>query len=95
MITLTEGNGTLHAWFTRRREPLDFLDGIRVRTSPKRPDDSIEYGTVVGDPYAEGAEWRVRVLWDWDPSGFHRDHTGGLHSYDLRSLLPVPEATCS
>lgn len=78
-----EDNGTLEAWETRHRNPNQFREGTRVRTSPKRAEDPIEYGTTLDDPTNEGGNWTVHVTWD----GAWRSSL--LPGTDLRSLIPL------
>ena len=78
-----EDDGTLDAWLRRHRDPLQFSEGVRVRTSPKRISDPVRYGTIRSEPVRDGTDWKVNVTWDGP------DRTNYSFGTDLRSLYPL------
>lgn len=99
-----EDDGSLEAWTARIRDPKAFSKGVRVRTSPKRLEDPIEYGVCVEDAFRD-EDWKVQVRWDnpikntagsdhnpW--TSFNYGFSGGAmmlnrQGTDLRSLYPL------
>jgi hypothetical protein len=87
-----EGDGSLDAWLVRARDPRQFVRDVRVRTSPKRPEDPIDYGTCTTDARRRGDEWVVRVRWDNEIRNIGMVVGGYGSRYpevDLRSIVPL------
>lgn len=80
-----EDDGTLETWINRHRDRHQFSKGVRVRTSPKRWSDPVNYGTVRADPTNHDGDWTVVVDWD----DHYRNTIVGQYGTDLRSLIPL------
>lgn len=80
-----EDDGSVTAWTNRPRDRHQFSKGVRVRTSPKRWSDPINYGTVREDPVNDSGDWTVLVDWD----DYYRNAVAGQWGTDLRSLCPL------
>lgn len=77
-----EDDGSMDAWYRRARNPHEFSKGTRVRTSPKRLEDPIDYGTCGSDATRDGGDWKVVVHWDDSVRESWR-------AIDLRALYPL------